>query len=71
MYVFVNTCYRQTHTHTHTHTLTHTLTHTHTHTQPKYRIAQNVGGEKLWRNHSTHAFGRENFGKFSKYSITF
>ena len=36
-----------------------------------YHIAQNIGGVKLWRNRIIRAFGRENFGEFSKCSITF
>ena len=28
------------------------------HLNSYYRIAQNVGGMKLWRNHSTRAIGR-------------
>ena len=37
---------------------------------PHLLTVQNVGGVKLWQNHSTHAFERENFGEFSKCCIT-
>ena len=30
-----------------------------------------IGRGKYWRNRSIRAFGRENFGEFSKCSITF
>ena len=36
-----------------------------------YRIAQNVGGVKLCRNHSTRVIGRLNFGELSRFTIAF
>ena len=36
-----------------------------------YRIAGNVGGVKLWQNHSSRAFGRAKLGELTKFSITF
>ena len=48
----------------------HMYRHTHTCTNT-YRIAQNVGRVKLWRNHSTRVIGRLNFGELSRFSIAF